>query len=89
MSGLSLLGNPTHGHLTWTPQEAEAYRAVDAVHTEQRAMGLSDAAGGYMVPLTLDPAIMLTSNGSTNPLRQISRVVQTTTTPGRASRRPG
>lgn len=75
-----LVANPTHGHLEWTPEEADAYRAVKAVQTEQRAMGVgSDAAGGYMVPLTLDPAIMLTSNGSTNPLRQLARVVQTTT----------
>ncbi|MEU2035152.1 phage major capsid protein [Nocardia amamiensis] len=74
-----LVGNPTQGHLLWTPAEAEAYRAVEALRIEQRAMSLTDAAGGYMVPLTLDPAIMLTSNGSTNPLRQISRVVQTST----------
>ena len=38
-------------------------------------MGLTDSAGGFMVPLSLDPAILLTSNGSINPLRQISRVV--------------
>ncbi|MCQ4360634.1 phage major capsid protein [Mycobacterium gordonae] len=72
-----LLANPTHGHLTWTPQEADAYRAADAVLTEQRAMSTSDSAGGYLIPLTLDPAVLLSSNGSTNPLRQISRVVQT------------
>lgn len=35
--------------------------------------------GGYMVPLTLDPAIMLTNDGSNNPLRRLARVVQTTT----------
>ncbi|WP_024801026.1 phage major capsid protein [Nocardia sp. BMG51109] len=74
-----LVGNPTHGHLTWTAAEAEAYRAVDALRVEQRSMSLTDTAGGYMVPLTLDPAVMLTSNGSTNPLRAISRVVQTAT----------
>lgn len=66
------------GHLTWTPEEADAYRTVAALQTEQRAMSLTDANGGYMVPLSLDPAIMLTGNGSTNPLRQIARVVQTT-----------
>ena len=32
------------------------------------------AAGGYAVPVILDPTIILTSDGSTNPLRQISRV---------------
>lgn len=74
-----LVGNPTQGHLTWTSEEAEAFRRVAEVQTEQRAMSLTDNAGGYMVPLTLDPAVQLTSNGSTNPLRQISRVVTTTT----------
>lgn len=34
----------------------------------------STTAGGYLVPVILDPAIMLTSDGSTNPLRQIARV---------------
>lgn len=72
-----LVGNPTHGHLTWTPEEADAYRRVSEVHTAQRAMSLTDNAGGYMVPLTLDPAVNLTSAGSINPLRAISRVVQT------------
>ncbi|GAS87539.1 phage major capsid protein [Mycolicibacterium brisbanense] len=74
-----LIGNPTQGHLTWTPEEADAYRRVAEVQAEQRAMSTGDSTGGYMIPLTLDPAIMLTSNGSINPLRQISRVVQTTT----------
>lgn len=74
-----LLADPQRGHLLWTPGESEAYRAVAAVRTEFRAMSLNDNAGGYMVPLTLDPAILLTSAGSINPLRQISRVVQTVT----------
>ncbi|OBF91046.1 major capsid protein [Mycobacterium sp. 852002-51163_SCH5372311] len=74
-----LLADPTHGHLTWTPEESDAYRAADAVLTEQRAMSLTDSAGGFLVPLTLDPTVLLTSSGSTNPLRQISRIVQTTT----------
>lgn len=44
-----------------------------------RAMSLSDASGGYMVPFTLDPTVILTNDGSSNPYRQISRVVTTTT----------
>jgi len=66
-----------HGHLAWTREESDAWRAVAAVQAEQRAMGLTDAAGGFMVPFHLDPAITLTSDGSVNPLREISRVVQT------------
>lgn len=72
-----LLANPERGHLEWTEKEANAYRAVRAVQTEQRSMSLTDSAGGYMVPLTLDPAVLLTSNGSINPLRSLARVVQT------------
>lgn len=74
-----LRGNPERGQLEWTAEEADAYRAVKAVQNEQRAMSLTDTAGGYMVPLTLDPAIQLTSAGSINPLRQLARVVQTAT----------
>ena len=32
-----------------------------------------------MIPLTLDPAILLTNDGSNNPLRQLATVKQTTT----------
>lgn len=71
-----LLADPTRGHLLWTGEEHRAYQAVDQVRA---AMSLTDANGGFMVPLTLDPAILLTSDGSINPLRQISRVVQTVT----------
>jgi HK97 family phage major capsid protein len=74
-----LAGDPVRGHLLWTSEEHEAYRRVAEFQAETRAMSLTDASGGYMVPLTLDPAIMLTSAGSINPLRRIARVVQTAT----------
>jgi len=46
---------------------------------EARALATGvDANGGYAVPFTLDPSVILTSNGSVNPLRQISRVIQIT-----------
>lgn len=44
----------------------------------QRAMSLTDASGGYAVPQQLDPALILTSDGSTNPIRRISRHVVAT-----------
>lgn len=76
---VKLLGDPERGHLHWTGEEAEAFRAVEAFRNETRAMSLTDSAGGYMVPMSLDPSILLTSDGSVNPLRRISRVVQTAT----------
>jgi HK97 family phage major capsid protein len=74
-----LAADPERGHLLWTPEEADAFRTVAAYQGEMRAMSLTTTAGGFMVPLTLDPAILLTSAGSINPLRKISRVVQTMT----------
>lgn len=45
----------------------------------ERAMSLTDANGGFMVPFTLDPTIILNNNGTLNPFRRIARVVSTTT----------
>lgn len=43
-----------------------------------RAASLTSNAGGYAVPVIIDPTMILTSDGSTNPFRQISRVVPIT-----------
>lgn len=40
-----------------------------------RAMSLTDTSGGYLVPFQLDPTVIITSNGSTNPVRNIARKV--------------
>ncbi len=75
-----LLADPARGHMLFDEREHAAYKAVAAVQGEMRAMGISpDASGGFMVPLTLDPAILLTNAGTINPLRRVSRVVQTVT----------
>ncbi len=77
-----MLADPAKGHLLWSGPEAEAYRAVASVQSEMEsrtAMSTTGANGGYMIPLTLDPAIMLTNDGSNNPLRQLATVKQTMT----------
>lgn len=38
----------------------------------------TDSAGGYAVPVELDPTIIPTYDGVVNPFRQVARVVQTT-----------
>jgi HK97 family phage major capsid protein len=69
-----LLADPTRGHLLWTPQEADAFRKVE----ETRAyMGLTDNVGGFMVPMSLDPAIILSSAGTNNIMRKVATVKQT------------
>lgn len=43
-----------------------------------RAMSLTDSAGGYLVPFQLDPTVILTSDGSLNEIRQVARSVVAT-----------
>ncbi|WP_431920465.1 phage major capsid protein [Nonomuraea jabiensis] len=57
----------------------EQARAVQAVK-EFRAMSIgSDSAGGFGLPVLIDPTIILTAQGSLNPFRRISRQVTITT----------
>ena len=73
-----LVSDPKRGHLLWTDEEKDAYKRAHLVGKELRAMGTGTGAGGELLPLYLDPSILLTSAGSINPLRKIARVVQTT-----------
>ena len=45
---------------------------------EMRAMSLTDANGGYLVPFQLDPTVIITSAGSRNDIRQFARQVVAT-----------
>lgn len=60
----------------WT---AEERAAVERTEEFRAAMSLTDANGGYAIPFTLDPTLILTGDGSSNPFRQISRVETITT----------
>lgn len=48
-------------------------------NAQRAALSLTNANGGYLVPFTLDPTIILTNAGSANPYRQISAVKKTAT----------
>lgn len=56
------------GHMV-SPEEQRAL---------ERAMSLTDSAGGYLVPFQLDPTVIITSAGSLNQIRQIARSVVAT-----------
>jgi len=71
-----LLRDPSRGHLEWDTAEQAAYSAVAEL---QRSMSLTAANGGFMVPFSLDPSIMLTNDGSNNPIRRLATVKLTTT----------
>lgn len=53
----------------------EDRQALDQVRDLQRAMALSDVTG-VLVPSHLDPTVILSNDGTINPFRRISRVVQ-------------
>ena len=52
--------------------------SVEEKAAMERAMSLTDSAGGYLVPFQLDPTVIITSNGSRNQIRQAARQVVAT-----------
>ncbi len=70
-----LVGDSARGHLLWTAEEQNAYREVDQA---ARAMQIDTGTGSYALPISLDPAVILTNDGSSNPLRRVAKVVQIT-----------
>jgi HK97 family phage major capsid protein len=48
-------------------------------YASRAALSLTAANGGYLVPFTLDPTIILTNNGSRNPYRDNATIKTTTT----------
>lgn len=66
----------TQPHAVLTAEEA---RAVNAVNEYRAMAGATDSAGGFGVPVLIDPTIILTAQGSLNPFRRISRVETITT----------
>ena len=57
----------------------EQYLSDPGGFSTRAALSLTPANGGYLVPFTLDPTIILTNAGSANPYRQIANVKTTTT----------
>ena len=53
-------------HNSFTPAESAAV---------ERAMSLTDSAGGFLVPFQLDPTVIITSDGSLNQIRMAAREV--------------
>ncbi|WP_410670560.1 phage major capsid protein [Amycolatopsis sp. cmx-4-68] len=72
---LKLARDPQNGNREWSPDELRAFQRVQE---EARAMSLTDANGGYLVPFQLDPTVIITNNGATNPIRQLARTVVAT-----------
>lgn len=70
-------GSPTYSRAFGKVLTSQSTSGLNA--EELRALSLgTDGSGGYAVPFQLDPSVILTSDGVSNPLREISRVEQIT-----------
>jgi len=73
-----------HMLLTGYDEYTEAFRAYvtdpmgEGLRAAQRSLALGTASGGYLLPYILDPTIVLTNDGSTNPYRAMADVKTTT-----------
>lgn len=52
--------------------------SADEQRALERAMSLTDSAGGFLVPFQLDPTVIIAANGSRNQIRQVARQVVAT-----------
>lgn len=67
--------NPERGHLEWDEAQREAYQRVQ---TLSRTMSIgTTTAGGFLVPVALDPQILISGTGSVDPMRELARVETT------------
>jgi HK97 family phage major capsid protein len=57
----------------------ESYLTDPGGMSSRAALSLTPANGGYLVPFTLDPTIILTNNGSANPYRAYATIKTTAT----------
>ncbi|MBM3675773.1 MAG: phage major capsid protein [Actinobacteria bacterium] len=71
-----VLRDAQSAHLKFTDAEAHAFRRANE---SRAALSLTGANGGFLVPFTLDPSVVITSAGTTNPFREIARQVTITT----------
>ena len=56
-----------------TPEQAAAVQEIRGLQIT------ADASGGYLMPFTLDPTIILTNNGVINPIRELATVISVST----------
>jgi HK97 family phage major capsid protein len=69
-----ILRDPQHGHLRHSPAEVAAMQRVEAVEQERGMVGGTGSAGGFALPIEIDPSVLLSSAGELNPVRTVARV---------------
>lgn len=81
-----VLMNPERGLFTLKPAEMDSVRQVEAARA---AMSTSTASAGWLLPLSLDPNVLLANDGTANPIRSLATVRQVASSPHRAVKSAG
>jgi HK97 family phage major capsid protein len=71
-----VLRDPEHGEKMWTPEEQRAFQRVYAERAMAEGTG---STGGYVVPLFVDQAIVITGTGAAAAIRSVANVKTITT----------
>jgi HK97 family phage major capsid protein len=66
--------------LRFSPEEQAAVQKVNQVESQRGLVTGTGSAGGLALPIVIDPSVLLTSTGALNPIRQVARVITTSTT---------
>ena len=78
------LRDPVSAAMSCTPEELAAWREVTGLRT-----ALTLTGGAAMLPLTLDPAVLVTNTGVAGDVRRYATVRQTATDRWRGAKSPG
>ena len=76
-----IIANPERAFFTMTPEELAS---VHGVESARAAMATTTGTAGYLIPLSLDPNVVLSNAGATNPIRAKANVKQVISSPHRA-----
>lgn len=70
-----MLQNPERSAHLMSPEEQAAMERVTRAEATRAMSHAEGKLGGFAVPFQLDPSILLTTGGATNPLRRLARTV--------------
>jgi HK97 family phage major capsid protein len=70
-----MLADPITGHNRFSSEEVTAMQKVAQVEAERGLVSGVGAQGGFAIPITIDPTILLSSSGALNPIREVARVI--------------
>jgi HK97 family phage major capsid protein len=75
-----ILADPQTAHYRFSREETAAVQKVTAVEAMRGMVTGTGGAGGFALPIVIDPSIMLSSSGAINPIRQLARQITISTT---------